>query len=112
MQIKIETLNSKILEFTQEKVFIRLKNGDEPVTVTCSKINCFQDGVIKSSLNSIDLESDSCFTYQSVQNEPNCLVKKFKATLQADNNVDVFSFECLNEDKVLTNFEIIRLCKF
>ena len=46
IQLKLETTNLQTLELAKSKILTSLPFGNERIIITCSKINCHENGVL------------------------------------------------------------------
>ena len=117
IQLKFETSNSETLELAKLKIFTRLPHGNERIRITCSKINCHQDGILVAYVNSVAAKKlGECFSYApNVQNENNdfeCLSQQFEFNLTTK-EYSSFNIECKLEQPLVIidsiNFDLQRL---
>lgn len=115
MQIRIDTLHSNILEIGQIEIYTRLPFGNEPINITCQKINCIEDGALTAEVNSnLATEVGQCVAYAGNWSSTiKCATQKFTYTLFRNDMSGVYDISCrlIGGSMEYVNYRIIKLCK-
>jgi hypothetical protein len=116
IQLKLETSNNNFLELGKLSIYSHFPFGDEPIKITCSKLNCQEDGLLEARVNGIVANKyGPCLSYFPTSiDDFKCLSQAFQFTLINDTNIAFYEIECryretANLDAV--KIDLIRLSK-
>lgn len=119
IQLKLETTNVETLELGKLKILTRLPYGSERIRITCTKINCNENGILSACINGLKVnKSEPCLLYASNEqnNEFKCLSQTFEYTLSTQHEISSYEIECRllqsNDDNLADSisFNLQRLC--
>lgn len=99
----------------KNQIYTRLPYGNENIQVTCTKINCFENGTLQASINDIALSRyGQCQSWaSSYQDDFKCIMQPFQSVLLTYDETQIYHVECKFAEPELTEvvgFNLIRLC--
>ena len=108
LQLIFETTNNYVIELGKLETYTNLKYGNEKITITCNKINCFESGDLLALVNSVPARPlGQCTGEANIK----CKTQKFEFELGVNDN-SYFEIQCryagTTRDSVL--FFLYRLC--
>jgi hypothetical protein len=118
LQIQLETTNLNVLEVGTNNVYTRLPYGSETIKVTCTKINCNQQGTLIASVNFLQLpRQGNCMAYapNSAMSDRACTAQAYSYTLARDDSSSVYQVVCRINETFFADaigFNLFRLCNF
>ena len=111
MQLIFETTNTYVVEIGKLQTYTNLKYGNEPIKITCTKINCAESGNLVATINSVPARQlGQCTDDLNIK----CKTQTFEYELRVDEAKAYFEVQCkyAESGQGAVTFTLYRLCNF